>query len=417
MADAKIPKKYWWVVAVAVPIVLALIAIVPQLRKPAGGSGGGTTITGGTNTIVYGTNNTFITNVNVFAREYELQTGQPLSDDLRKQIEAAVAAAQQNNHAESVRLFEQVAKAAPIPAIYNNLGVEYAQTKNVDASQRAFQLSKEKLAELTSAGTSSTLPDSAVKPPPVSGPGIRTEASAIPAMTIDPISPPYEAPDEINVVDHGTSLRGAYRVKYQPKPGVTVAMEPGAYDVVLTVGSGAGFIVASNIEVKPGTLTRINPNALVGGIAIEPATKKGFPVIKALRFARDRLIAQQTEKLGVTLPLPPGSYDLIVATADDQEVHISEAVTVQAGVIARFDPLGQLAAVVVGKPNISGLDMKSVYVLNAGTTQIAAKVTAWDVPMLVRAGVAYDIALEQAAGLTRIKTGVTPGRGELVEIK
>jgi len=245
VADAKIPKKYWWVVAVAVPIVIALIAIVPQLRKPTGGSGGGTTITGGTNTIVYGTNNTFITNVNVFAREYELQTGQPLSDDLRKQIEAAVAAAQQNNHAESVRLFEQVAKAAPIPAIYNNLGVEYAQTKNVDASTRAFQLSKEKLAELTSAGTSSTLPDSAVKPPPVSGPGIRTEASAIPAMTIDPISPPYEAPDEINVVDHGTSLRGAYRVKYQPKPGVTVAMEPGAYDVVLTVGSGAGFIVAS----------------------------------------------------------------------------------------------------------------------------------------------------------------------------
>jgi hypothetical protein len=37
--------------------------------------------------------------------------------------------------------------------------------------------------------------------------------------------------------------------------------------------------------------------------------------------------------------------------------------------------------------------------------------------MLVRAGVAYDIALEQAAGLTRIKTGLTPGRGELVDIK
>ncbi|HKW03101.1 MAG TPA: hypothetical protein VJN96_24960 [Vicinamibacterales bacterium] len=416
MADAKIPKKYWWVVAVVVPIVLALIAIVPQLRKPAGGSGGGTTITGGTNTIVYGTNNTFITNVNVFAREYELQTGQPLSDELRKQIEAAVAAAQQNNHAESARLFEQVAKVAPIPAIYNNLGVEYAQTKNVDASERAFQLSKEKLAALTSAGTNSTLPDSAVKPPPVSGPGIRTEASAIPAMTIDPISPPYQAPDEINVVDHGTSLRGAYRVKYQPKAGVTVAMEPGAYDVVLTTGSGAGFVVASNVEVKPGTLTRINPNALVGGIAIEPATKKGFPTIKEVTFAKDRLIKQQTEKLGVTLPLAAGIYDLIVAAAGDQEVHIPDAVTVQAGAIIRLDLLSHLATIVVPKP-ISGLDMKSIYALNAGTTKIAAKATAWDVPMLVRAGVAYDIALDQAAGLVKIKTGFTPGRGELVEIK
>jgi hypothetical protein len=37
--------------------------------------------------------------------------------------------------------------------------------------------------------------------------------------------------------------------------------------------------------------------------------------------------------------------------------------------------------------------------------------------MLVRAGKAYDIALEQAAGLTRIRSGVTPGGGELLEIK
>ena len=38
------PKRYWWVVLVALPVVLALIAIVPQLmggsgEKPAGGSG------------------------------------------------------------------------------------------------------------------------------------------------------------------------------------------------------------------------------------------------------------------------------------------------------------------------------------------------------------------------------------------
>ena len=75
----------------------------------------------------YSTRNTFVTNVNVIAREYELQTGQSLSDDLRRQIEAAVNAATQNNHTESIRLLEQVAQAAPVPAIYNNLGVEYAE--------------------------------------------------------------------------------------------------------------------------------------------------------------------------------------------------------------------------------------------------------------------------------------------------
>jgi hypothetical protein len=192
-------------------------------------------------------------------------------------------------------------------------------------------------------------------------------------------------------------------------------MEPGAYDVVLT-HSAATFVLASNVEVKAGALTHIDPNALVGGIAIEPATKKGFPVLKRIQLVKDRLIVQHTEKLGVTLPLAPGTYDVVVTAADDQAVHIPDAVTVNAGAIARFDPLELLAAVVVRKPDAQ-LEMKSVMALNAGTNQIAAKVTAWDVPMLVRAGAAYDIALEQEAGLMRIRPNLTPGRGELVEIK
>jgi hypothetical protein len=51
-----------------------------------------------------------------------------------------------------------------------------------------------------------------------------------------------------------------------------------------------------------------------------------------------------------------------------------------------------------------------VSALKAGTNEIAAKVEAWDVPMLVLGGVSYDIALEQSAGLT-------PGRGELVDVR
>ena len=92
----KVPRKYWWVVAVAVPVLVALIAIVPGLLRSSSGSAGGagstttttTTITGDNNTVNfdYSTHNTFVTNVNVIAREYELQTGRPLSDDLRAQI-------------------------------------------------------------------------------------------------------------------------------------------------------------------------------------------------------------------------------------------------------------------------------------------------------------------------------------------
>ena len=123
-------------------------------------------------------------------------------------------------HAESIRLLEQVSEAAPVPAIYNNLGVEYAKTQNVGASRRAFELSKAKIAEVAAAAaTNRPLSDAALKPPTVSGPAVRTESSAVPAMTIEALSTPYESPGEIHVIAHGTPLSGSYQVKYRPEPG------------------------------------------------------------------------------------------------------------------------------------------------------------------------------------------------------
>jgi hypothetical protein len=426
--DEKVPRKYWWVAAVAVPVAVALIAILPGLSKPSAGSGSATNtaITGDNNTVSldYSTHNTFVTNVNVIAREYELQTGRPLGDDLRRQIEAAVSAAMQSNHTESIRLLEEVAQAAPVPAIYNNLGVEYAKTQNVEASRRAFELSKAKIAEVAAAAAKNRpLSKTALKPPTVSGPGVRIESSAVAAMTIDAVSAPYETPGEIHVVAHGTPLSGSYRVKYQPEPGTTVVMEPGAYDVLMKIGSyGAGFVLASNVVVREGTLTHVNPNALVGGIAVEPVSKKGFPLIKNLEFVDrssgdKRLLAQQTDKLGVTLPVAPGTYQVIGTTTYGQQVEIAGNLAVRAREIIRLDMFGQVAAILVHAPNVKGLNMKAVYALKAGTNEIAAKVEAWDVPMLVPGGVSYDVGLEQSAGLTRIRSGITPGHGELVDIQ
>ena len=430
----KVPRKYWWVVAVAVPVLVALIAIVPGLLRSSSGSAGGagsnttttTTITGDNNTVNfdYSTHNTFVTNVNVIAREYELQTGRPLSDDLRAQIEAALNAAKVSNHSESIRLLEKVAEVAPVPAVYNNLGVEYAKTQNAAASQHAFELSKAKIAEVAAAAAKNRpLSADALKPPPSSGAGVRTESSAVPAMVIEPLGAPYVPPDEIHVIAAGTPLGGSYQVKYKPEPGTTVVMEPGAYDVLFKASSyGAGFILASNVAVREGTLTRINLNALVGGIAVEAVSKKGFPLLKKVEFidrstGDKRLLAQQTDTLGVTLPLAPGSYEVVGTTADGQTVVLAMDVAVRGGQIAKFDTLGQVASIIVHAPNVKGLDMKAVYALKAGSNQIAGKVEAWDVPMLVAGGSTYDIALEQSAGLTRIRSGVTPARGELLEIR
>jgi len=428
VADVKVPRKYWWVAVVAVPVVLAIIAILPGVLKSSGGSSGGTntTISGNNNTVSfdYSTHNTFVTNVNVIAREYELLTGRPLSGDLRQQVEAAVAAAMQSNHAESVRLFEKVAEVVPVPAVYNNLGVEYAKTQNPDASRRAFELSKAKIAELAEAAAKNRpLTADALRPPPNSGAAMRTESSSVPAMVIEPFAAPYVKPSEMHVVAHGTPVTSSYQVKYRPEAGTTVVMEPGAYDVLYKVsGYGAGFVFASNVVVRESTLTRINPNGLVGGIAVEAVSKKGFPLLKNVEFidrstGDKRLLAQQTDKMGVTLPFAPGAYDAVGTTTDGQKKELATNLAVRAGQITKFDTLGQMASIIVHAPNVKGLDMKAVYALKAGTNEIHGKVEAWDVPMLVPGGATYDIALEQSAGLTRIKTGITPGRGELVEIR
>jgi len=429
---SKVPRQYWWVVAVAVPVLVALIAIVPGLVRSSGESASAhtnttnTTITGDHNTVSfdYSTHNTFVTNVNVIAQEYELQTGRPLSGDLRAQIEEAVKAAMASNHSESIRLLEKVAEAAPVPAVYNNLGVEYAKTQNTAASQRAFELSKAKIAEVAAAAAKNRpLPADALKPPPSAGAGVRAEPSAVPSMLIEPLGPPYVPPGEIHVVAAGTASGGSYQVKYKPEPGTTVVMEPGAYDVLFKASSyGAGYVLASNVPVREGTLTRINPNALVGGVAIEAVTKKGFPLFKNIEFVYrsvgdKRLLAQQTEKLGVTLPLAPGRYEVVGTTADGQTVELATDLAVQVGQIARFDTIGRVAAIIVHAPNVKGLDMKRVYALKAGGNQIAGKVEAWDVPMLVAGGSTYDIALEQSAGLTRIRSSITPAAGEVLEIR
>jgi hypothetical protein len=422
------PRKYWWVVVVAVPIIVAAIAVVPGLVKSSDGADAApvTTITGDHNTVSfdYSTHNTFVTNVALIAREYEAQTGQPLAADLKRQIEHAVKAALANDHAESIRLFEQVATSVPVPAVFHNLGVEYHKVQNTAASEKAFERAKAKIADAKAdAAKNAPLTAERLRPPSVSGPAVRSESSSVPAMVIEPLRAPYEPPGEIHVVDHGTATGGSYLVKYTPTPGTPVVMNAGAYDVLLKSGGsyGAGFVVASNVAVKEGALTRVNPNALVGGIAVEPLARSGFPRIKHLQVVdrssgEKRLLAHATSTLGVTLPLAPGSYDLVCTTTDDQNVVVAENVQVKVGAITRIDTARQLAVIVVHTPNVP-TELKAVYALNAGTNRIASQVNAFEKPLLVTAGQSYDVALLQAAGLTHIRKAIVPQPGELVNIR
>ncbi len=147
------PRKYWWLVAVALPILLALIAIFPSLRKSGSKSeeakpptlsqqgNGNIAQTGGVNILDSDlSNKTFITNLSVVEKEYLALKGEPLTDDkLRAEIDRAISLLKSSEPAKSVPLLEQLTKKIPLPALQNDLGVAYARSGDLSAATDAYE--------------------------------------------------------------------------------------------------------------------------------------------------------------------------------------------------------------------------------------------------------------------------------------
>ncbi len=120
-------KKYWWAPAIAVPVAVALIQVLPALV--GGGAPAGATII---NNSRIGSDLYFVTNV---------QIEDPVA---RARFDQAIALAQAGQYAEAKAVFEQMAPASKSAAVYNNLAVvnaalddDTAALKNV---QHALQL-------------------------------------------------------------------------------------------------------------------------------------------------------------------------------------------------------------------------------------------------------------------------------------
>jgi hypothetical protein len=229
--------------------------------------------------------------------------------------------------------------------------------------------------------------------------------------------------DAIHIVDAGAGKGGGvYSIKYQPEPGTPVLVEPNTYDVLARTPNSGVFVLAANVQVKEGTEARIDPNALVGALEIRPLTRTGFPALKRVTLVDHstdtfRVIRQSTDHLGVVLPIAPGTYDVVAKTVDDDEFDLVRNLEIKAGEQKRIDTDNEIAAIVVQKPDISGLNVKAIYALRTGTNQIAGKSAVFGKPIMVYAGEAYDVALEQPAGLTRIRSKLSPSRGVLTEVR
>jgi hypothetical protein len=251
---------------------------------------------------------------------------------------------------------------------------------------------------------------------------VKFEKSSVPAIVVEKFDGPPDALDEFHVVEAGTDLSGTYRAKYQPKPGSTVVVEPGTYDIVGRTRGGGTFLLTGNVEVKDGTMAKINPNPVLGSIIVDPLSRKEFPEIKEVMIfdagtTGRRLIRQRTEKLGAVLPIPAGTYDVECKTADGSEFILVKNVPVKARESKRIVTDNEIAGFIVNDPKMTGLEVEAIYALRAGSNEIAAESKHFGNPLMVYAGESYDIALKQSGGVARIKSNVTPKRGALTEIR
>ena len=396
--------------------VVVLAAIFQALRPPPSISG---------DTV----NTMTITNVAIILEEYEKYHGKPLMDDqLREQIDRAVAAAREGKHRESIQLLENLSEKVPVPAVFTNLGVEYAKLNDLDAARTAFARAMDKDPGYEAARVNRELLENSLTQVAATSSGGATsqavsfEKSPASAMLMERLEGHADAIEQIHVVEGGTKLGGIYTIKYSLTPDTPTLVDPGTYDVLFKTAGGGTFVVAAGIAVKDGQRTRINPNPMLGSIRVEPLTRRGFPAIKQVSVFEAgtkgyRLVLQRTDKLGVPLPIVPGRYDIQGETTEGNEFVLTEGVEVKARQVAHVQTDSEVAAFVVHDPKMSGVQVEAIYVLRAGGNQIVAETEKFGYPMMVPPDDSYDIAIKQPGGLARIKTNITAKRGELTEIR
>ncbi len=128
------PKKYWWVIGVAVPVIVAAIGIIPSLIQKDGG--GDTFYVDAVGTQFNG--KVAFNNVTIVAEQAREQLGEELSEEVTEMLRKALKLAQKKNFNEAIPAFESVAKLAPVSAVFNNLGAAYLATGDKEKAMGAF---------------------------------------------------------------------------------------------------------------------------------------------------------------------------------------------------------------------------------------------------------------------------------------
>lgn len=126
------PRKYWWVVRVVVPTVLALIGIVPALLR---GGGGGDSATFDLEGAHFGGDVTMVGSQVILNQVADAAT----RAEVEASVERAVTLARTGFAEDAIALFRQIADTTSSAAAYNNLGALLAASGRTEEAESAYK--------------------------------------------------------------------------------------------------------------------------------------------------------------------------------------------------------------------------------------------------------------------------------------
>jgi tetratricopeptide (TPR) repeat protein len=154
-------KKWWWLAAVAVPVAVAIIAILPDMIPPDNESGGDTFRVIGSQFNDEVTFNTF----NV-VMDQAGQAGIELSERELTTLRQAFDLLQDRRFDAAIPLLESLEQAVPVPAVLNNLGAAYLATGSTNQAKGAFERALSEAPDQESARSNLTKIDVEANPEP-----------------------------------------------------------------------------------------------------------------------------------------------------------------------------------------------------------------------------------------------------------
>lgn len=255
---------------------------------------------------------------------------------------------------------------------------------------------------------------------------IVTETSGVSAIVVTQLQGVPEL-DEVHVVKAGTSVHTSYYpVQTTKKLGTPMLVEPGVYDIFGKSADGIRITLVKDIELKAEQRIRVNPDALVSRVVVSPLALEGFPVLAdtfVIKAGTDREQTvsplQRTTKFGTPMLVEPGKYDILCTPAKGSHFTVKRDVELKAGETVRIDTDRLAAALVCRDPKMEGLELKVIYVVEAGTVlqgsfRVMQRTDGFEKPMMVFAGGLYDIVLKPVDGApVKIAKNVLAKAGQL----